>query len=64
MPKAMPLVWPQKKAKDEGMNIAIRWQDADSSSSKAVTDHFPDAMVMICGGYAGSAHKKQLERLQ
>ena len=28
-----------KKAKDEGMNIAVQWQDADSSSSKAVTDH-------------------------
>ena len=53
-----------KKAKDEGMNIAIQWQDADSSSSKAVTEHFPDAKVMICGGHAGRAHKKQLEKLQ
>ena len=52
-----------KKAKDEGMNIAIQWQDADSSS-KAVTDHFPDAKVMTCGGHAGRAHKKQLEKLQ
>ena len=49
--------------KDEGMNIAVQWQDADSSS-KAVTDHFPDAKIMICGGHAGSAHKKQLEKLQ
>ena len=53
-----------KRAKDEGMNIAIQWQDADSSSSKAVTDHFPDAKIMICGGHAGRAHKKQLEKLQ
>ena len=45
------------------MNIAIQWQDTDSSS-KAVTDHFPDAKVMICGGHAGRAHKKQLEKLQ
>ena len=52
-----------KKVKDEGMNIAIQWQDADSSSSKAVTDHFPNAKVMICGGHASRAHKKQLERL-
>ena len=52
-----------RKAKEEGMNIAIQWQDADSSSSKAVTDHFPDAKVMICGGHAGRAHKKQLEKL-
>ena len=53
-----------KKAKDKGMNIAVQWQDADSSSSKAVTDHFPDAQVMICGGHAGTAHKKQLEKMQ
>ena len=52
-----------RKANEEGMNIAIQWQDADSSSSKAVTDHFPDAKVMICGGHAGRAHKKQLEKL-
>ena len=45
------------------MNIAVQWQDADSSS-KAVTDHFPDAKVMIYGGHAGRAHKKQLEKLQ
>ena len=52
-----------KKAKDEGMKIAIQWQDANSSS-KAVKDHFPDAKVMICGGHACRAHKKQLEKLQ
>ena len=52
-----------KKAKEEGMNVAIQWQDADSSSSKAVTDHFPDAEIMICGRHAWRAHKKQLEKL-
>ena len=51
-----------KKAKEEGMNIAIQWQDPDSSSY-AVTEHFPNAEVMICGGHAGRAHKKQLEKL-
>ena len=44
------------------MIIAIQWQDADSSSN-AVTEHFPNAKVMICGGHAGRAHKKQLEKL-
>ena len=44
------------------MNIAIQWQDANSSS-KAMIDHFPDAKVMICGGHASRAHKKQLEKL-
>ena len=45
------------------MDIAVQWQDADSSSSNAVTELFPDAKVMICGGHAGRAHKKQLETL-
>ena len=50
-----------KKAKDKGMIIAIQWQDADFSSAKAVTDHFPNAEIMM---HAGRAHKKQLEKLQ
>lgn len=40
------------------MNIEVHWQDADSSSN-AVTEHFPKAKVMICGGHAGRAHKKK-----
>ena len=47
----------------KGMNIEVHWQDVDSSSSNAVTEHFPKAKVMICGGHAGRAHKKQLEKL-
>ena len=43
------------------MQIAVHWQDADSSSAKAVSDVFPDAEIMICGGHAGRAHKKILE---
>ena len=50
------------RAKEEGMDIAIHWQDADSSSSNAMTKHFPEAEVMICGGHAGKCHKKQLEK--
>ena len=51
-----------KKAKEEDMMVAIHWQDANSSSN-AMTEHFPDADIMICGGHAGKAHKKQLEKL-
>ena len=29
-----------------------------------MTDHLPDAKVMICGGHAGRTHKKQMEKLQ
>ena len=48
------------EARKEGMNIEVHWQDADSSSSNAVAEHFPKAKVMICGG---RAHEKQLEKL-
>ena len=43
------------------MKVAVHWQDADSSSAKAVSDIFPDAEIMICGGHAGRAHRKILE---
>ena len=43
------------------MQVAVHWQDADSSSAKAVSYVFPDAEIMICGGHAGRAHKKILE---
>ena len=52
-----------KKAREEGINIAIHWQDADSSSSNAMTEHFPDAEIMICGGHAGKAHKNNWKSL-
>ena len=51
-----------KKAKEEGMQIAVHWQDADSSSANAVAELFPDADIMTCGGHAGRAHLKQLEK--
>ena len=53
-----------QKAKEEGMHVAVHWQDADSSSAKAVREVFPDAEVMICGGHAGRAHRKILELRQ
>ena len=43
------------------MQVDVHWQDADSSSSNAVLEVFPDAKIMICGGHAGRARKKQLE---
>ncbi len=52
-----------KQAKEEGMKVEVQWQDSDSSSSNAVTELFPDAQIMTCGGHAGRAHKKQLEKL-
>ena len=51
-----------ERMKEEGMHIEVHWQDADSSSSNAVQEHFGDVEVMICGGHAGRAHEKQLEK--
>ena len=51
-------------AKEEGMQIAVHWQDADSSSAKVVSKIFPTAQIMICGGHAGRAHKNILEKRQ
>ena len=39
----------------------VHWQDADSSSSNAVSEVFPAAKIMICGGHAGRAHKTLLQ---
>ena len=33
------------------MEVAIHWQDADSSSAKAVRKIFPKAEIMLCGGH-------------
>ena len=51
-----------QRAKEEGMDVAIHWQDADSSSSKAVREIYPKAEIMLCGGHAGRAHNKMLEK--
>ena len=45
-----------QRAKEEGMDVAIHWQDADSSSAKAE--------IMLCGGHAGRGHRKILEKRQ
>ena len=50
-----------RKAKEEGLNIKVHWQDADSSASKHVNEYYPDAEIMICGGHAGKEHLKQLQ---
>ena len=38
------------KAKEEGLDVEIHWQDANSSSSIGVQEAFPGAKVMVCGG--------------
>ena len=53
-----------QRVKDEGMDVAIHWQDADSFSAKVVHDMHPNAEAMLCGGHAGRAHKKVLTSRQ
>ena len=59
------ILWAQ--AKDEGLKVAINWQDADSSSAKGFLYSFPneqESKVMLCGGHVGRAHGKRLEELK
>ena len=52
------------KAKEEGMVVAINWQDADSSSAKSFRYVFPDSSlsrVMLCGGHVGRSHANNLK---
>ena len=57
-----------QRAKEEGMDVTIHWQDADFSSTKAVREIYPNADIMICGEHAGRAHNiffgKNLSRLK
>lgn len=54
------------KAKEEGLNVEVNWQDADSSSAKGFRYSFPDehSKIMLCGGHVGRAHGKKLQELQ
>ena len=48
-----------QKAKDEGCNIQVNWQDQDSSSEKSFRCVFStetSARVMKCGGHVGRSH--------
>ena len=53
-----------QQAKEDGMELAINWQDNDSFSSKAIKKIFPKAEVMICRGHEGRAHLNQLKKLK
>ena len=44
--------------------MLIHWQDADSSGAKAVSEIFPSAEIMLCGGYAGRPHKKYWKNIR
>ena len=51
------------KAKDEGFQVEVNWQDADSSSAKGfryLFENEQDSRIMLCGGHVGRAHGKKL----
>ena len=50
-----------KQAKDEGCDIAVVWQDGDSSSQKSVEKHHGKGKVFKCGGHVGRAHTNNLK---
>ena len=53
-----------KDAKDLGMNVAINWQDDDSSTAKAIKEIFPEPEIILYRGHEGRSHLKQLRKLQ
>ena len=50
-----------KRAKEEGLEIEVHWQDKDSSSSKALKSNFPTAQLVYCSGHAARNHEKHLK---
>ena len=50
------------QAREEGMKLAVHWQDSDLSSAKPVAECFPECKIMFCGGHAGKNHLKALEK--
>ncbi|KAK3732460.1 hypothetical protein QZH41_014903, partial [Actinostola sp. cb2023] len=55
------------KAKEEGMNVVVNWQDADSSSAKGFRYSYHDeteSKIMLCAGHVGRAHGNKLQDLQ
>jgi hypothetical protein len=50
-----------RKAKEEGLKIAVHVQDGDSSASKAVKNNYPNIMILGCGGHESKNHRKHLE---
>ncbi|XP_078695697.1 uncharacterized protein LOC144924444 [Branchiostoma floridae x Branchiostoma belcheri] len=55
------LLW--EELKNEGMNVEVHWQDADSTSAKSFRTFYPKSTLMYCGGHVGRAHGNQLEKL-
>ena len=52
------------QAKEEGLTVAIHWQDADSSAATAIRRIMPETRIMKCLGHVGRAHNNQLEAIQ
>ena len=46
------------------MNIALHWQDDDSSSCKSFKVIFSNVKIMLCDGHAARAHQNMLKKLQ
>ena len=45
------------------MAAEIKWQDADSTSAKAVSQSFPMCKTMLCGGHSAKSHYTWLKGL-
>ncbi|KXJ07889.1 hypothetical protein AC249_AIPGENE25248 [Exaiptasia diaphana] len=53
-----------KKAKEEGLNVALNWQDQDSTAEISFRSIFPDRKlnrVILCGGHVGRSYGNNLK---
>lgn len=53
-----------QQAKEEGMNVELNWQDADSTSVKSFREYFPLAETMLCRGHSAKSHYKYFKTFQ
>ena len=52
-----------RKMKEEGMTVVVHWQDADSTSERAVKEFYGD-VTKLCGGHYTRAHYNQLKKIK
>ena len=51
-----------EEAKADGMNIAVHWQDEDSTSAKCLLNVFPDCKMMLCAGHAARTFESHTKK--
>ena len=51
------------KMKEDGMKVAVHWQDADSTAEKEIHKNFGD-VTKLCGGHYTHVHYNHLKKMK